>query len=232
MDHRERMSGRHRPPQPAGLFRDRADAAEQLGVSLQHLRRERPIVLGIARGGVVIARGVARALDAELDVFVARKLGLPGHSELAMGAVASDGTCYVDRDLVLRLGVSDDSLAYVKRLQIEEAERRERLLRSERPALDVRGRTVILIDDGLATGATMRVAVRSLALRRPARLVVAVPVGAPETCAEIAGLVDELVCLERPHPFHAVGRYYESFEQVGDGEVIAILRERAQRRAS
>jgi putative phosphoribosyl transferase len=230
MNHREDILVHHAP---AGgfdgwIYRDRAHAGAVLGANLQHLRGRRPLVLGIARGGVPVAREVAHRLGGELDVFVARKLGLPGQQELAMGAIASDGTCYIDRKLVLELGVSDAALGYATRVQSAEAQRRERLFRRERAHRDPAGRVVVLVDDGLATGATMLVAVRSVSQRKPAHLVVAVPVGAPSTCDELAPLVDELVCPYRPELFHAVGQYYRRFDQTSDDEVVRILGERSQ----
>jgi predicted phosphoribosyltransferase len=226
MEQREQILGPHQSA--AGepwLFRSRTDAGARLAASLEHLRGRNPLVLGIARGGLSVAREVARRLGAELDVFVARKLGLPGQEELAIGAVASDGICYVDRELIVQLGISNASLAHLARVESVEAQRRERLYRQGQPPRDVAGRIVVVVDDGLATGATMRVALRSLRQRAPKRLVVAVPVGAIDTCGALGALADELVCPHRPDPFHAVGRYYRSFEQVSDDQVMRILRE-------
>lgn len=222
-------------PRSAGenfLFANRTDAGAQLAARLAHLRELDPLVIGLARGGVPVAREVARRLDADLDVLVVRKLGAPGQPELAIGALAADGTCHLNRDLVLQLGVSDASIARIAELQSGEALRLEQLLRGGRRPIDVTDRTVILIDDGLATGATMRVAIHAVALHGAKQLIVAVPVGAPETCRELASQVAEVVCLKQPETFHAVGEHYADFEPTTDLEVLDILRERAQRRAS
>jgi putative phosphoribosyl transferase len=225
------------PPDPGsarepGLFADRADAGAQLAARLGHLRGRNPLVIGLARGGVPVAREVARQLDSDLDVLVVRKLGAPGQPELAIGALTADGTYHLNRDLVLQLGVSDASVAHIAELQSAEALRLEQVLRGGRRPIDVAGRTVILVDDGLATGATMRVALHATALHGAKQLIVAVPVGARETCSELASLVDELVCLHQPEAFAAVGDHYADFEPTTDVEVLDILRQRAGRRAS
>jgi putative phosphoribosyl transferase len=183
---------------------------------------------------VPVAFEVARALHAPLDVLVVRKLGLPQHPELAMGAIASGGVRIVDRDIVRRFGVSESKLAEIIAAEEREPARRERLYRGDRPFPDVRGKTVILVDDGLATGSTMRAAVAELRQLGPERVVVAVPIAAPSTCEELSAEVDDIVCAATPEPFHAVGLWYEDFSQTTDEEVRELLqaarRERSERR--
>lgn len=208
-----------------GLFKDRRDAGVKLALALDRYQRQHVIVLGIPRGGVPVAYEVAKRLDAELDVMIARKLGAPGQEELAIGAVTADGTRYLNDEIVRSLDVDEAYLARVTAEQSAEARRRERLFRSGLPAPDLSERTVLLVDDGLATGATMHAAVRSLRRRRVGRLIVATPVGAPQTCRRLTPEVDELVCLRRPEPFYSVGRHYEQFEQTSDAEVLRLLGE-------
>jgi predicted phosphoribosyltransferase len=181
------------------------------------------VVLALPRGGVPVAFEVARALHAPLDVFVVRKLGLPGHEEVAMGAIATGGVRILNEDVVRRLGISEAVIEAVTGRERRELERRERLYRGGRPAPDVRRSTVILVDDGLATGSTMRAAIAALRKHGPARIVVAVPVGAPETCAEFQAEADETVCAVMPEPFHAVGQWYRDFSQTTDEEVHELL---------
>jgi putative phosphoribosyl transferase len=181
------------------------------------------VVLALPRGGVPVGSEVAHALHAPFDVFIVRKLGLPSHPELAIGAIASGGVRVVDRGALRRFGVTDQELAAIAAAEQRELERRERLYRGDRPSPDIAGQTVILIDDGLATGATMAAAVRALRAQRPAKLVVAVPVAAAETCSAFQDLVDEIVCAATPEPFHAVGRWYEDFSETSDDEVRELL---------
>ena len=171
---------------------------------------------------------VAKALRAPLDVFLVRKLGLPGHEELAMGAIASGGVRVLNEDVVRRFRVSDDVIDAVAAEEEKELDRRERLYRGDRPTTDVRDRTVILVDDGLATGATMRAAVVALRQQRPARIVVAVPVGAAETCAELETEADDTVCAHTPEPFYGVGMWYGDFSQTTDEEVRELLERAAE----
>jgi predicted phosphoribosyltransferase len=206
------------------LFRDRFEAGRRLAARLSHYaRRPDVLVLGLPRGGVPVAYEVARALRAPLDVFLVRKLGIPGHEELAMGAIATGGVRILNEEVVRKLGVPDGVLDAVAARERAELERRERAYRDGRPPPDVRGRTVILVDDGLATGSTMRAAVRALRAQGPARIVVAVPVGAPETCAEFQDEADEVVCAVTPDPFYAVGLWYGDFSQTTDDEVRELL---------
>jgi putative phosphoribosyl transferase len=202
-------------------FRDRRDAGRKLGEAM----RTRPgvVVLGLPRGGIPVAYEVARALQAPLDVFLVRKLGVPGHEELAMGAIASGGIQVLNDEVVAALHIAPDTIAAVRRAEEQELLRREREYRGGRPPPDVRGRTVILVDDGLATGSTMRAATTAVRQLGPARVVVAVPVGAPATCEALRAEADEVVCLQTPSSFHAVGEFYEDFSQTGDDEVKALL---------
>jgi len=171
----------------------------------------------------VVGAEIARRLGADLDVIVARKLGAPHHPEFAIGAVTAAGDRFLNEEIVRQLRVDHSYLARVTRQECDEAGRREHRFRQGRPAADVKGRIALLVDDGLATGATMRAAARALRARGPARLVVAVPVGSRQACGELRGEADELVCLAEPDPFYAVGLYYEDFAQVGDAEVLRLL---------
>jgi predicted phosphoribosyltransferase len=190
------------------------------------------LVLALPRGGVPVAAEVAEALGAPLDVFVVRKLGVPGQEELAMGALASGGVRVLDEELIRAARVSREDIDRVARVESEELERRERQYRANRPPPDVAGKTVILIDDGLATGASMRAAVMALRSQGPARIVVAVPVGAPDTCHALRSAADEVVCLETPDPFLSVGLWYEDFSQTTDEEVQALIGQPRRHRAA
>jgi putative phosphoribosyl transferase len=185
-------------------------------------------VLALPRGGVPVGYEVATRLHLPLDVYVVRKLGVPGHTELAMGALAGDGTCVVDEKLIHSLRLDDETLQEVIRREAEEIHRREQTYRDRRPQADVAGKTVILVDDGLATGATMRVAATALRRRNPAEIVVAVPVAASQTCVTLREVADRVVCPSTPAPFVAVGLYYEDFDQTSDGEVRRLLAEAAE----
>ena len=210
------------------LFHDRTEAGRELAAKLAaYAGRPDVLVLGLPRGGVPVAYEVALALDAPLDVFLVRKLGLPGHEELAMGAIASGGVRVLNEDLVRRLRIPDHVIDAVAAEEKEELERRERLYRDDRPPPEVRDRTVILVDDGLATGSSMRAAVAALRQQGPAHIIVAVPIGAPDTCAEFRAETDETVCAVTPEPFYAVGLWYEDFSPTSDAEVHDLL-ERAQ----
>src|SRR6195256_5187343 len=200
-----------------GLFRDRREAGRLLAEKLAtYANRPDVIVLALPRGGVPVAYEVARALRAPLDVFVVRKLGVPGYEELAMGAVATGGVRVLNEQLVKRLGIPDHLIDAVAAREQQELARRERLYRGGRPTPDVRGRTVILVDDGLATGATMSAAIAALRELRPARIVVAVPTASPETCEEMRSKADDVICAITPEPFNAVGRWYRDFSQTTD----------------
>jgi putative phosphoribosyl transferase len=214
-----RRFGRARHP----LFRDRIDAGEQLAERLIEHAGGDALVIGLPRGGVPLAAEAARTLDAELDVLVARKVGAPRQRELAMGAVTADGGLYLDARIIDHLHVATDVLERLIREEREVARRRDRRFRGDRPFPRVEGRTVIVVDDGLATGATMRAAIHALRKRDPARLIVAVPVGSTQACAELAEEADELVCLHSRDAFRAVGLYYQDFSPTEDDEVDTLL---------
>ena len=214
------------------LFKDRKDAGELLAGCLAEYRDKNVIVLGIPRGGVPVAAEIARGLNADMDIIVARKLGSPVSAELAIGAVTANGGCYLNDEIIRELQVSDEYIDRVTETQREDARQREERFRGARSAPVLTGRVVILVDDGLATGATMRAAVRSVRKAEPARLVVAVPVAPPQTCAELREEADEVVCPYQPDPFWAIGLFYGDFEQVEDEEVSRILEEFAQKPAT
>jgi putative phosphoribosyl transferase len=208
-------------------FKDRNQAGELLAERLAELGYDQEphlLVFGLPRGGVPVAFQVARRLKAPLDVWVVRKLGTPGHEELAMGAIASGGGRVLNQEIVESLQISLDTIAAVEQQQRVELERRERLYRGSRPFPDLTDQTVLLIDDGLATGATMKAAIAAARQKQPRRLVVAVPVAPPDTVAEIQALADQVVCLETPAFFQAVGLWYEHFPQTSDEEVLALLK--------
>ena len=205
-------------------FRDRREAGRALADRLRgYAGRDDVIVLALPRGGVPVGFEVASALGAPLDVFLVRKLGVPGHEELALGAIASGGLLVLDRNLISQLGLSSAAIDRVIARAAAELERRERAYRGDRPPPDLRGRTVILVDDGLATGSTMTAAAAAVAQQDPARVIVAVPVAAADTCEMLRGEADEVVCLVTPSPFRAVGIWYDDFRPVGDDEVRQLL---------
>jgi putative phosphoribosyl transferase len=205
-------------------FIDRRDAGRVLASRLtKYAGRDDVIVLALPRGGVPVAYEVASALSAPMDVFLVRKLGTPGHRELAMGAIASGGVRVLNEDVVHWYGISASAIERIAREEEEELERRERAYRDDRPPTDFTNKAVILIDDGLATGSTMRAAAQAVRARRPARVVIAVPVGAPQTCAELAAVADEVICVRMPEPFSAVGQWYLNFNQTDDDEVRDLL---------
>lgn len=211
------------------LFDDRADAGRRLASALEPYRARRPLILGIPRGGVPVAAEVARLLEAELDVVVARKLGAPGSPELAIGAVTANGGRYLNVEIIRELGVSPAYIESATNIQRAEAERREARFRDGAPAPAVQGRVVIVVDDGLATGATMRASVRSVRQGGPAALVAAIPVGAAQSCLALRGEVDALVCLYELEDFWAVGLYYRHFEPAEDEHVRDLLGQARQR---
>jgi putative phosphoribosyl transferase len=205
-------------------FRDRQDAGVQLAAHLaSYANNPNVLVLGLPRGGVPVAYEVARALHAPLDVFVVRKLGVPGHRELAMGAIASGGIRVLNHDVVESLHISSAIIDAVARYEQQELERQQRTYRDDIPFPKVADRTVIIVDDGLATGSTMRAAVRALQQSGPARIIVAVPVGAAETCRSLREEADEVVCAIIPQDFHAVSLWYDEFPQTTDQEVWTLL---------
>jgi putative phosphoribosyl transferase len=219
--------------QPSQIYQDRTQAGQVLAqYVLAHVSDLNPLVLALPRGGVPVAFEVARALHADLDVFLVRKLGLPGHEELAFGAIASGGVRVLNRELIEELHVPEDLISRVTALEEEELKRREHLYRQNRPPLALRDRTVVLVDDGLATGASMMAGVRALRPHNPRRIVVAVPVAAPETYEQFRREADEIICPATPEPFVAVGGWYDDFSQVTDNEVRKLLEQAARKPAS
>ena len=209
-------------------FRDRTEAGRMLAETLrEYANREDVVVLALPRGGAPVGFEVAKALNAPLDVFVVRKLGLPGQEELAMGAIASGGARVLNREIIHALGIPDDVVEQVTQEEQRELERREREYRDGRPPIDVRGRKVILVDDGLATGSSMRVAVLALRQKQPAQIVVAVPVAPRDSCVELEFVADRVVCAFTPEPFWGVGQWYADFSQTSDEEVRDLLRRAA-----
>ncbi|MFD5099554.1 phosphoribosyltransferase family protein, partial [Streptomyces albidochromogenes] len=205
------------------LFTDRADAGQRLAVALRHLEADDPVVLGLPRGGVPVAYEVARTLGAPLDVVVVRKLGVPYHRELGFGAIGEGGARVISDDIVRRSGVGPDEAAEVERTEKAELDRRARRFRGDRPRLALRGRTVVVVDDGIATGATASAACEVVRAQGAARVVLAVPVAAPDAVARLSSQADDVVCLSVPAMFRAVGEWYENFTQTSDEEVVALL---------
>ena len=220
-------------PRSAGLtmlqvsvepFQDRVEAGEELAERLTSYRdRDDVILLALPRGGVPVAAAIARRLHLPFDVFVVRKLGVPGHEELAMGAIASGGVRLVNDDVVEPLGIPPNVIDSVAKREQIELERREELYRGHRAPIRLAAKTVILVDDGLATGSTMRAAVKAVRQQQPARVVVAVPVGAPQTCDLLSREADDVICARTPDPFVAVGLWYRDFTPTSDREVRALL---------
>jgi predicted phosphoribosyltransferase len=212
------------------IFGDRVEAGQRLADSLgAYAHRDDVIVFALPRGGVPVGYEVAMRLHVPLDVFVVRKLGVPGYEELALGAIASGGVRVLNPNVVRALPGADQIVDAVTATESKELERREQAYRAGRPAINVRGRTVLLIDDGLATGATMHAAVLALREQEPARIVVAVPVCAPDTCREMQKLADEVISLYAPEWFHGVGQFYDDFSQTSDDEVRRLLAEAPQK---
>jgi putative phosphoribosyl transferase len=211
-------------------FADRHAAGVELASHLSRYKdRDDVVVLALPRGGVPVAFEVAEALHAPLDVFVVRKLGMPGHPEFAIGAIASGGVRVLSDDVVQWYRIPESEIEVVTRAELAELERREREYRQGRPLIPLRDRAVILVDDGLATGSTMRAAVQAVRAHHPARIVVAAPVGAAESCEQLADVADEAICARTPEPFSAVGLWYHDFSQTSDEEVRSLLRRHAQR---
>lgn len=211
-------------------FTDRYDAGRQLAaLLLEHANRADVVVLTLPRGGVPVGFEIADRLQVPLDVFLVRKLGVPGQEELAMGAIASGDIRVLNMGVLLAAGVSETEVERVVARERQELARRQRMYRGDRPPADVHGRVAILVDDGLATGATMRAAAAALGRQHPSRRVVAVPVAAREACAELRAEVDDVVCVLTPEPFHAAGLWYDDFSETTDAEVQALLRRAAER---
>ena len=207
------------------MFRDRKDAGERLAAQLLHLQDKSPVVLALPRGGVAIGSAIARRLGAQLDIVLVRKIGVPWQPELALGAVADGGApeTFIDERMQEALAISGDYVREETARQLAELERRRQIYCAGRPPLEIAGRTAIVVDDGIATGATMRVALRAVRRRGPAWLVLAAPVAAAETLAALADEADETVCVTAPQGLGAIGYYYEDFHQMSDDEVTALL---------
>jgi putative phosphoribosyl transferase len=212
------------------IFQDRADAGKKLAERVaRSVAATDPLVLALPRGGVPVAFEVARKLQAELDIFLVRKLGLPGQEELAVGAIASGNVRVLNEDLVQELQLSPSLIDQIAFREQRELNRREQLYRQGRPAQPVEGRTIILVDDGLATGASMKAAAQALRLQAPRRIIVAVPVAAAEVCEEFRSYVDNVICDHTPSPFRAVGIWYQNFSQTTDDDVQSLLKQAAER---
>lgn len=218
------MAGEHAVRTSRTLFANRTSAGRELAEALDGYQdRENVIVYGLPRGGVPVAFEVATALQAPLDVLIVRKLGVPGHPELAMGALASRGAKVINDSVVRQLGIPDDDIDRITEQQRQEVEERERRFRGDIEVPDPKGAVAIVIDDGMATGSTMRASIQALREMSPAEIVVAVPVASPDVCEEFEQLADDVVCLATEHPFGAVGMWYEDFDQTTDQEVIDLL---------
>jgi putative phosphoribosyl transferase len=206
------------------LFHDRVEAGQILARKLRGLVLDpTPLVLALPRGGVPVAFEIAQVLHADLDIFLVRKLGVPGHEELAMGAIASGGMRVLNHPLIAHLGISSAVVEHVTIREQREIQRREHIYRGNLPPLPIEGRAVILVDDGLATGASMLAGVQAVRAQQPKRIIVAVPVASNEACEEFRQHVDDVVCAFTPEPFHAVGIWYEDFSQTSDVEVQELL---------
>lgn len=207
------------------IYRDRSDAGRRLAKELARYASEDPVILALPRGGVVVAAEIADALAAPLDLLLVRKIGIPFQPELAMGAVVDGGHPHVIRneDVIALADISADDFNRVCQTELAEIERRRKLYLADRPRADIEDRVVIVVDDGIATGATVRAALQAIRERNPKRLVLAVPVAPTSTLEELSGLVDDIVCLQSHEPFYAIGLYYDDFHQVTDSEVVTIL---------
>ncbi len=210
-------------PRETSIFQDRRDAGCRLAKRLLHYRDENPVVLALPRGGVPVGAEISRALDAPLDIIVARKLGAPGQPELAIGAIAPGGVRLINERLVRRLGIPEDWIEQTAEKELAEVQRRMRRFRKDRPASQVIDRSVILVDDGIATGMTARAAIQAIHTEEPRRIILAVPVCEKETAEKLSQEIDELVCLEIPADLWAIGLWYRDFHQVPDEEVIDLL---------
>jgi predicted phosphoribosyltransferase len=207
------------------LYKNRTQAGRELAEELtDYAEQENALVLALPRGGVPVAFEVAKALRLPMDIFLVRKLGVPGREELAMGAIASGELRLLNEDIIQSFNISDEEIARVAAQEQQELQRREIAYRRDRPERDCADQAVILVDDGMATGATMWVALSGLKAKRPAQTVVAVPVAAPDTCRSIGAMVDRLVCLSTPEPLYGIGRWYDNFSQISDDEVRDYLK--------
>ena len=223
------MAKLHILSRSAQYFHDRTEAGKLLADALSAYRGQNPLVLGIPRGGVVVAREVARSLGAELDIVLAHKLRTPGHAELAMGSVSEDGRLFLNREVVEDMGIDESYIQQEKATQLAEMNRRTKIIRQVKPKIPVKGRIAIVTDDGIATGATTQAALWAVKLEQPRMLVAAIPVGPEDTIRRLARDVDEMVCLCTPPSFTAVGQFYQQFYPVEDEEMLKILREESKR---
>jgi len=214
------------------LFSDRQDAGRLLAARLPEYRGKNAVVLGIPRGGIIVAHEIAEALDADLDIVLSRKLRTPWHEELAMGSVAENGKVFLNQDVISEINITPVEIDREKEVQMTEITRRSALIRKVRPRVPLTGRIVIVTDDGIATGATIQAALWSVRQEKPSYLIAAIPVGPAETIGELSGDVDEIVCLSTPPFFTAVGQFYQNFNQVEDGEVLEILESENKRRTA
>jgi putative phosphoribosyl transferase len=206
------------------FFNDRADAGRKLAKRLtEYANRPDVLILALPRGGVPVAFEVAKELNVKMDVFIVRKLGVPGNEELAMGAISSDNIRVLNEDVIRAFQIPQKIIEEVAENEFKELERRERIYRGNRPKPNISGSTVILIDDGLATGATMRAAVEAVKTKSPSKVVIAVPTAAPDTCSSLGNEVDKIICVATPEPFYGVGAWYEDFSQTTDREVCELL---------
>jgi predicted phosphoribosyltransferase len=209
-------------------FNDRIEAGTALADELSDLKGKNPLIIGVPRGAVPMAAVIADELDGELDVVIVRKLGAPGNPELAIGSVTEEGEAIINESFAGRTGASDEYIEQEKQRQMDRIEERKRVYREERPKVSMEGRIVVVVDDGFATGATMKAALESARSENPERLIAAAPVGAQDTCREMGNYADEVICLRAPQFFGAVGAFYRDFGQVSDDEVVEILKERMQ----
>jgi putative phosphoribosyl transferase len=212
-------------------FKDRQEAGRLLARQLVEMRGKKAVVLGIPRGGIIVARELARALDAELDIVLSHKLRTPGHQELALGSIAEDGKLFLNEGLMQELGVGQSYVQREGAQQFAEIKRRAELIRRTRPKVPLKGRLVIVTDDGVATGATTQAALWAVRQEQPSRLITAIPVGAEETIRRLAEDTDEIVCLRAPQYFTAVGQFYVRFDQVEEDEMLEILKEESERQS-
>lgn len=214
-------------PEP---FKDRQEAGQLLAHQLQEIKGRNAVVLGIPRGGIVVARELARLLDAELDIVLSRKLRTPWHWELAMGSVAEDGKIFLNETVIQELGISKAMIEKERQVQLAEIVRRASMIRKVRPKVGLAGRMVIVTDDGVATGATTQAALWTVRQEKPQKLIAAIPVGSHDTIVRLSKDVDEMICLRAPPSFFAVGQFYVHFEPVEDKDVVAILKEESERK--
>jgi putative phosphoribosyl transferase len=225
------MGNTHILSRSSEAFEDRSSAGRLLGAELAEYKGRSPVVLGVPRGGVIVAREVAHALDGIVDVVLAHKLGAPGHAELALGSVAENGRLFLNASVVASVGTDDGYIEAEKSRQLAQIRRRTEMIRKVRPKVPLKGRIVIVTDDGVATGATTQAALWAVRLERPEKLVAAIPVGPEDTILQLSEFVDDMVCLRSPPSFFAVGQFYHHFNPVEDEDMLRILAEETRTRA-